>query len=488
MTVQQAVGHEDTPSSVDKKLRLARSASEILASMSRRERADILEAFAEGLALARVQLVNIAVEETSIDAALLDAEMDRTVAQLRFMGEVIVDGDYLEIAVDTDRSTETVHRMLIPLGVVAIFGSSNFPFAYGVAGGDSASALAAGCAIVVKEHPSHPRTCEAILRTLHTALDQRGIPRSIVSLVSGFDAGQQIVQSPMVHAVGFTGSTKGGRALFDLAVGRAEPIPFYGELGSLNSAVVTPEAALQRGAMLGHLLAESLLRRGGQMCTKPGLIFLPSGASGDALLETMATIVEGSETVELLNEDVRRQFVNGSSSLAVARGVKIAAGAVTLHDHRPVTPVLFATNARQFADLSLEEIFGPVALVVRYEHASELTAMLRRLEASLVMAIHAEPHETSILDAVLQIMTQMAGRLVWGAATTGLAVGWATHHGGGYPASTSILHTSVGAHAIRRWLRPVSYQGFPDFLLPSELVHGDELFRPSRRINGDIVR
>lgn len=478
---------DDDRASVDTVLREARSASVTLAALSRQDRAEVLTALAAGLERDSETLVSIAAAETHLDAAVLGAEVDRTVAQLRFFGEVLLDGAYLEVAIDTDRGAETVHRMLVPLGVAAVFGSSNFPFAYGVAGGDSASALAAGCAIVVKEHPSHPLTCRAVLDNLRATLQRLGLPASIASLVRGFAAGQQLVQSPEVRAVGFTGSTGGGRALFDLAVRRPDPIPFYGELGSLNCVMVTAGAARRRGIEIGTLVAESLLRRGGQMCTKPGLVLLPSGEDGDAVLEALGSCVGSAPAVELLNDGVRGHFTRGTIEMADMEGVEIVAGALTVRANGAVSPVLFSAAVRNISEVAgLDEVFGPVALVLRYDSVAEVVGVLGRLNAALVAGIHAEPDERQLLELVVPGLAAVAGRLVWGGATTGLSVGWATHHGGGYPASTSVLHTSVGAHAIRRWLRPISYQGFPENVIPREL-QVDRPDRPMSRIDGVVV-
>jgi len=427
----------------------------------------MLEAMADELDAATDPLVEVADAETHLGATTLRAEIQRTAGQLRFFVEVLRDGAYLELATDSDRGPETQHRMLVPLGVAAVFGSSNFPFAYGVAGGDTASALAAGCAVVVKEHPSHPLTCRAVLAALRAALRAVELPEDVVSLVRGFEAGASLVTSSAVRAVGFTGSVRGGRALHDLCVTRPDPIPFYGELGSLNPVVVTPGAARRRSRHIGELLAESMTRRGGQMCTQPGLMLVPQGPDGDALLEVVAELTDCAEAVTLLNETVRTQFGAGTRSMVELLGATVRAG-VMPGDNAAVRPVLLEANAAVAAGMALEEVFGPVSLVLRYHDVAEAVEVIRALDAALVAGVHAETDEAATVGALLAGLTPIVGRLVWGAPTTGLAIGWATHHGGSYPASTS-PHTSVGATAIRRWLRPIGFQGFPEQLLPAEL-------------------
>jgi NADP-dependent aldehyde dehydrogenase len=443
--------------SVEGTLRRARGAAPAFAAASRRDRAAALLATADALDAERDALVDLARHETHYGTAILEGELERTTQQLRFFGEVILDGAYLERA--TDGGAVDVHRVLVPLGIVAVFGSSNFPFAYGVAGGDTASALAAGCAVVVKEHPSHPRTCSAVLAILRAALVTARFDADVVTMVRGFDAGVELVTATDVRAVGFTGSTRGGRALHDLAASRPAPIPFYGELGSLNPVVVTALAAQERAGELGALLASSALQRAGQMCTKPGVILVAEGDAGDAIAQVMVDEFDSSAPVRLLNEAVREQFVAGTGALAALSGVVVRGGALSEGGGKsdPVRPVLFEVSAAEFGDVELDEVFGPTSLILRYSDVTEASA-----------------------EAFARVLSSSVGRLVWNGPTTGLTVGWATHHGGGYPSSTSI-HSSVGATAIRRWLRPLSYQGVPEALLPDDLRADERSTRTAAR-------
>jgi NADP-dependent aldehyde dehydrogenase len=445
-------------------------AAPAFAATSRDERARALVAMAARLDAHRDELVDLARVETHYSVEVLTGELQRTTDQLRFFGDVLEDGAYLERATDTDRGPADVHRLLVPLGLVAVFGSSNFPFAYGVAGGDSASALAAGCVVLVKEHPSHPLTCRAVLALLKEGLVECGLDADTINMVGGFDAGAALVTAPAVHAVGFTGSTAGGRALYDLAANRPSPIPFYGELGSLNPVVVTAAAAVERATAIGELLADSVLQRAGQMCTKPGVILVAEGGAGDEIVRTMDARFEVQEAVQLLNPTVRDQFVAGTRSLAADAAVRLVGGSLAPDSAAgAVRPALFEATSGEFEGVaSLSEVFGPTSIVLRYRDASDARALLAELEPALVGGVHAATGDDPDAAELVQAILPGVGRVVWNAPTTGLAVGWATHHGGGYPASTS-AHSSVGASAIRRWLRPVSYQGVPERFLPADL-------------------
>ncbi|WP_327241794.1 aldehyde dehydrogenase family protein [Streptomyces sp. NBC_01320] len=463
--------------------RAARTAP-VLAALGRAGRGRLLAAMADALWADRERLAATADEETALGVPALLAEVARTADQLRLFGRVLDEGSYLGVTVDARSADGTafppVRRWLVPLGPVAVFGASNFPFAYGVAGGDTASALAAGCPVVAKEHPSHPRTCALVLDTLRRAATGAGAPADVVTMVSGFEAGADLVRSPHLAAVGFTGSVGGGRALFDLCAARPSPIPFYGELGSVNPAVVLPGAARNRPVDLARVLADSVLTRGGQVCTKAGLLFLPKDADGDAVLEALLARVTGTAWPVLLNSSICAAYVAGTAARAALPGVRVLTRDEPSAGGRldPVPPVLLTTDAATLREnpgsaLS-EECFGPCALVVRYRDTEDLTAALAALAPSLVCALHADDADGDTARAVLPLLAAGAGRVVWNDATCGLRVGWATQHGGGYPASTASGTTSVGAAAIGRWLRPVAYQGVPAGFLPDELRAGDE--------------
>ncbi len=468
---------------------------------TRDERARWLEALADALESDRAHLVRIAHRETHLSEARLDGEITRTASQLRFFAGVVRDGGYLEATLDSpDASTipprPDLRRMLRPLGTVAVFAASNFPFAFSVLGNDAASALAAGCPVVVKAHPGHPelsrRTAELAVRALADA----GAPSGTFALVEGMDAGVALVQHPAIAAVGFTGSVRGGRALFDLACARPAPIPFYGELGSINPVVITEAAAHESAPHLAAGLVGSFTRDGGQYCTKPGLVFVPSGAGfEDALSEALAgyegqrllTTGMSEAFAERVAEFARREDVEVIGTVRDAgsgSGGGVAAGAGAGSDVDPSAPAVIVVDAdafRQSSDEFLTECFGPLTVVVRYNDDAALAAALALLEGSLTATVHHAPDED--VSALAGSLSRVAGRVVFNGWPTGVAIAWAQHHGGSWPATTASVHTSVGATAIRRFLAPIVFQDAPASVLPPELRDGNPL-GISRRENG----
>ncbi|MEF3402535.1 aldehyde dehydrogenase family protein [Agromyces sp. CCNWLW203] len=467
---------------------------------SRADRARWLTALAEALDAHRDELVALAAEETRLSPARLTGEVTRTATQLRFFAGVALEGSYVEATLDAPDASLTpprpdLRRMLRPLGVVAVFAASNFPFAFSVLGGDTASALAAGCPVVVKAHPGHPRLSRRVVEIARASLTDAGSPSSALALVDGFEAGTALVRHPLVSAVGFTGSTRGGRALFDLASARPAPIPFYGELGSINPVVVTPDAAADVAAIAAGL-AGSFTRDGGQYCTKPGLVFVPEGSGFEAAL--VAALADAPSQA-LLTDGIASAFDSGSAGLSARDDVEVVFAGERATD--AAAPVVIATTVEGFVaahEAFLEECFGPLTLLVRYPAegsaapgapladalGGSLVAALAVLEGSLTGTIHHAPGEDVV--ELTEALARVAGRVVYNGWPTGVAIAWAQHHGGGWPATTASVHTSVGATAIRRWLTPIAYQDAPAAVLPPELTDGNPLGIP-RREDGVLV-
>nr|WP_260312198.1 MULTISPECIES: aldehyde dehydrogenase (NADP(+)) [unclassified Rathayibacter] len=448
------------------------------------ERALWLEAVATALDSRSDDLVAIADAETHLGSPRLPGELARTTAQLRLFAAVIREGSYLEATIDHADPANTppngdMRRLLVPLGPVAVFAASNFPFAFSVAGGDTASALAAGNPVVVKAHPGHPETSTLTAEIVMAALVAAGAPDGLFALVSGHEAGIALVEHPLITAVGFTGSVSGGRALFDRAVSRLVPIPFYGELGSLNPVVITAAAAAARGAELAAGLAGSFTMGAGQFCTKPGLVFVPSGSDFAAALAPEIPTRRGAV---LLTESIRASFPRGLAALSAEPGVSVVAGDPE-QGADGATAVALRTDVATLLkrpDVLLEECFGPVTVLVEYASEAELLATLAVVPGSLTATVHAEPEEP--LGDLVDALRSKAGRLLFGGWPTGVAVTWSQQHGGPYPASTSVF-TSVGATAIRRFLRPVTYQTAPAAVLPAALRDGNPL-GIVRRVDG----
>jgi len=500
---------EATTADVDAAVRAAHAARSALAD--RATRSAFLRTAATELETARESLVAAADAETALGTARLTGELTRTQTQLRAFADVVDAGRFLDVIIDHPDDTVVppvpdLRRYKIPLGVVAVYAASNFPLAFSVPGGDTASALAAGCPVVVKAHPDHPATSHLAGQALRTAALRHGLPADVVQVVHGFDAGVDLIRHPLVAAAGFTGSVRGGRALFDTAAARPAPIPFHGELGSLNPVVVTPGAADDRAEDIGAGLAGSVTLGHGQFCVKPGLVLVPDGTAGDRMVAALVAALQNTAADVLLDDRMRQAYLDGAAARSALPGVRTL---VTAHADGPraVTPALVAVPAAQLAhpgpcDLLLEENFGPTTTIARYATDDEADAVLARLPGSLTATLQTaiatmstrathhrdnsggptRPHQDPAAARLLPRLTELAGRVVVNAWPTGVAVAAAQHHGGPYPATTS-TSTSVGATAIERWLRPVVHQNTPEALLPPEL-RDDNPLRVPRTVDG----
>ncbi|MFF0792102.1 aldehyde dehydrogenase (NADP(+)) [Streptomyces spiralis] len=493
---REQVAVEATAEEVDAAVRAAHAARGALAD--RTVRAAFLRTAADRLEAARDQLVEAADAETALGPVRLTGELARTCHQLRAFAGIVDEGAFLDVIINHPDDTATppvpdLRRYKVPLGVVAVYSASNFPFAFSVAGGDTASALGAGCPVVVKAHPDHPALSELVARVLRSAAAEHGIPEGVLGLVHGFEAGIELIGHPLVAAAGFTGSVRGGRALFDAAAARAVPIPFHGELGSLNPVLVTEAAAAERAEAIGAGLAGSMTLGVGQFCVKPGLVLVPAGAAGDNLVKSLTDAVSDTAAGVLLDHRMRDNFLAGIAERAELTDVDspVTPGAGGEHT---VSAGFLTVPAERLAregdhDLLLEECFGPVTVVARYADDGEATAVLSRLPGNLTATVHLSAEEAAGEGRgaeLLAELTPLAGRVLVNGWPTGVAVAPAQHHGGPYPATTS-TSTSVGGTAIERWLRPVAYQNAPEALLPPELRDDNPLGLP-RRFDGRLER
>ncbi|MCX4999021.1 aldehyde dehydrogenase (NADP(+)) [Streptomyces longwoodensis] len=491
---REQVAVEATAQEVDAAVRAAHEVRGSLAD--RAVRAAFLRGAADALEAARDGLVETADAETALGPVRLTGELARTCYQLRAFADIVDEGAFLGVVIDHPDDTATppvpdLRRYKVPLGVVAVYSASNFPFAFSVAGGDTASALAAGCPVVVKAHPDHPGLSELVVKVLRRAAREQGVPDAVVGLVHGFEAGLELIRHPLVAAAGFTGSVKGGRALFDAAAARPVPIPFHGELGSLNPVVVTEAAAAERAEAIGAGLAGSMTLGVGQFCVKPGLVLVPSGAAGDGLVKSLTDAVSDTDAGVLLDHRMRDNFLAGIAERTQLPDVEspVTPGAGGEHT---VSAGFLTVPAGKLAgegehDVLLEECFGPVTVVARYDDDAEARAVLSRLPGNLTATVHLSTEEAEGRGRgpeLLAVLTPLAGRVLVNGWPTGVAVAPAQHHGGPYPATTS-TSTSVGGTAIERWLRPVAYQNAPEALLPPELRDDNPLGLP-RRFNGRL--
>ncbi|MFC9535978.1 aldehyde dehydrogenase (NADP(+)) [Streptomyces sp. NPDC056975] len=465
---------------------VCRSAAEEFAELAQRDRAfrgELLRDLADAMEDRRADIVSLGVRETGLTRPRLEGELTRTVYQARVFADVVDEGGYLEATIDHAGDTPMgpapdLRRLLVPTGPVAVFGASNFPLAFSVPGGDTMSALAAGCPVVVKAHDSHPALSVLVHGILSAAAGAAGAPAGTIGLVHGREAGARLVQHPAISAVGFTGSLDGGRALMRLIEQRPTPIPFFGELASLNPVIVTQAAAAARGEAFAAGLVTSLTGSGGQLCTKPGLVLVPHGPAGDALVDAAGA----QPAAALLNARIRDGYEGTSAELRCVPGLRVVAeGEKPAGDGFAVAPRLLTMQARDLARAQIGECFGPTTIVARYTEA-ELVDVITGLPGSLTATIHSEPGED--VNVVVPALLPKAGRLLFDGFPTGVSVSWAQHHGGPWPA-TNTQHTSVGPTSIRRFLRPVTWQSAPAEVLPRELQ--DTYTSIPRRVDGRLI-
>ena len=467
-----------TPDMVNRACEAAEEAFWTYGYTSREERAKFLEAIADEMEARADQITEIGTSETGLPEARLQGERGRTTGQLRLFASHIRDGKYLDVRHDKalpDREPlprPDLKMVQRPIGPVAVFGASNFPLAFSTAGGDTAAALAAGCPVVVKGHSAHPGTGEIVAEAIDAAIKKCGMPAGVFSLIQGGnrEVGQTLVQHPLIKAVGFTGSLGGGRALYDLCAQRPEPIPFFGELGSVNPMFLLPHAAKARGADIGKGWAGSLTMGAGQFCTNPGIAVVESGPEGDAFVEAAAAALRDVGPQVMLTDGIAEAYKKGKSRFDGRNAVE----PVLANDDegRHASPNLYQTNAENYLqDHALgEEVFGPLGLVVRVSGPDEMSNLAKGFEGQLTATLHMDEGDTEQAKALLPILERKAGRILVNGFPTGVEVADAMVHGGPYPASTNFGATSVGTLSIRRFLRPVCYQNMPDAVLPGDLA------------------
>lgn len=471
---QFAVG---TPELVDRAARAAEEAFWRYGYSSRKDRAAFLKAIADEIEARAEAIAEIGAQETGLPEARLNGERGRTTGQLCLFADHIDKGDYLdrrhdEALPDRQPSPRPDLKMIQrPIGPVAVFGASNFPLAFSTAGGDTAAALAAGCPVVVKGHGAHPATGELVAEAIDAARQRLDLHPGVFSLVQGGDrsVGQALVQHPDIKAVGFTGSLAGGRALYDLCAARSEPIPFFGELGSVNPVFMLPEAAKARGAEMGKAWAGSLTMGVGQFCTNPGIAVVIEGSEADTFASAAKAALEEVGAQTMLTNGIAEAYRKGRDRVKGSGGVREILTSTC--DRRNAAPCLFETTGETWlANRELgEEVFGPLGLVVKVRDETEMRTVAKSLVGQLTCTVHMDPGDTSLGQSLLPILERKAGRVLANGFPTGVEVADSMVHGGPYPASTNFGHTSVGTLSIRRFLRPVCYQNMPDDLLPADL-------------------
>jgi len=465
---------ETTDAEVDAIVASAAAAAPVWGAESEAgRRAEALEAVADALDERAGELSVLADTETALGGERLIGEVARTTGQLRLFAQVLRDGGYADAVVSPAVGVvPDVRRVTRPAGPVAVFAASNFPFAFSVAGGDTASALAAGCPVVVKAHEGHPVTSDVTAEVVAGALASAGAPAGTFGLVHGVEAGLRLLRHPAIAAAGFTGSTTGGLALAKIAAERPVPIPFYGELGSVNPGVVLPGAAFARPSAIATGYAGSLTLGTGQFCTNPGLLFVPEDVG---LLTAISEAVGASAGGAMLTGRIFAGYEDAVAEAADHPGVTELAAGQPGPGPWGATPRVFQLGLKEFAaDLAVlsRERFGPAGLVITYASVEDLLPVLAALAGNLVGTVHLDTDSAQDIELarqVIAVLEHVAGRIVCNGWPTGVAVVAAQHHGGPFPATTVPAYTSVGTAAIRRWLVPVAYQNFPAGLLPPAL-------------------
>jgi 2,5-dioxopentanoate dehydrogenase len=491
--------HEASPADVERAMTAAAGAFAEYRARSGEERAKFLESIADEIEKLGPALLERANAETGLPLARITGERARTCGQLRLFAQVAREGSWVDARIDPalperqPAPRPDLRRMLIPLGPVVVFGSSNFPLAFSVAGGDTASALAAGCTVVVKAHRAHPGTSELVGGAIARAAAGCGLPAGVFSLMHGGGAtiGVARVKHPATTAVGFTGSHDAGRALFDAAATRPHPIPVFAEMSSLNPVFVLPGALAERGATIASGLVGSFTLGVGQFCTKPGLVFVVRTPATDAFLGQLAEAVRAAPCGTMLTADIRDSFVANRAKITGGVNVQPLASATAAANpgRTESQPGVWTTTAANFLvhhELALEA-FGPFTLVVLADTLDEISACAASLDGQLTATLHGTPADLAAARPLIAALEQKVGRVLVNGFPTGVEVCPAMNHGGPYPATTDVRFTSVGTAAMFRFARPICYQGFADELLPPALQNANPLGL-LRLVNGQSTR
>jgi alpha-ketoglutaric semialdehyde dehydrogenase len=447
---------------------------------SAEQRASFLESIATNIDALGAALTERAIAETGLPAARVTGETARTVGQLRLFAAVVRDQGWRGVRVDTPLPDRTplprpdLRQRSVPVGPVAVFGASNFPLAFSVAGGDTASALAAGCPVIVKGHPAHPGTSELVGRAIRAAVAEHGLPEGTFSLLQGttHELGTALVTDPRIKAVGFTGSRRGGLALVAAAQRRSEPIPVYAEMSSVNPVFLLPGALTERAAATAAAYVTSVTGSAGQLCTQPGLVFALDGPSTDAFLDAAAEKLADIAATPMLTRGIAGAFDHGVAAVAETPGVQTVVTGTNADDLAvPGVAHLFVTDGDTFLSTPelADEVFGPASLEVRVRDVDQLRRIVDGLEGQLTASVHLTEADQALAGELLDELELVAGRVIVNGWPTGVEVGYAMVHGGPFPATSAPASTSVGTRAIERFLRPVVYQDVPEALLPPEL-------------------
>lgn len=490
--------HNATPEEVHNAVVAAVDAYSQTRTFSASRLADFLDKAAEEIMALGDELLQTADMETGLGLPRLTGERGRTTGQLQAFAKMLREGSYVEAIIDTalpDRQPAPrpdIRRMRVPIGPVGVFSASNFPFAFAVAGGDTASAWAAGNPVIVKGHPGHPATSELFAVAINRAITATGFPAGWFSLLQGntVEVGQLLVQHPLMEAIGFTGSLRGGRAIYDTAAQRKRPIPVYAEMGSINPVLILPDALAARADSLAEGLANSATMGSGQFCTNPGVVFMLDSTATQSFIHNYTNLMSTRTPGVLLNEQIESGLEHAVASTQSRSTIHTLTGGFVVEGDSfcYANTVMKTTGAEFTADAALQvEHFGPVTLFVVCASSDELSLALQALHGNLTATIHAEASEVETARSYAELLREKVGRLLWNGFPTGVEVVNAQVHGGPYPATTAAASTSVGLTAIQRFMRPVAFQNMPDALLPDALKNANPL-NIWRTVNNELTR
>ncbi|QEC58413.1 aldehyde dehydrogenase (NADP(+)) [Flavisolibacter ginsenosidimutans] len=472
-----------TVEEVNEALLQSAKAFQLYGKRSLKERANFLYAVAEEMKNISSELLSIAQKETHLDEARLKVELNRTLFQLTSYADACAEGTWLDLRIDTgDKARNSpkpdLRKMLVPLGPVVVFGASNFPFAYSTAGGDTACALAAGCSVIIKAHPAHAGTSERVAAAVQKTAKKQGLPEGIFLHLhgAGFEVGKALIQHPLTKAVGFTGSFEGGKALFDLAAQRNEPIPVFAEMGSVNPVFLLPQKLANETGKLASMLAASITQSVGQFCTNPGILVGVKSKVLDEFKEFLGEQIKQTSPTSMLHPGIAKSFQKNRAKAIEEGAVVVATNEADVEEDESI-PTLAEVPAEQFLQNTLlhKEVFGPYSLLVECATKEEMLEVAKAIEGQLTCTLMATDEEANKNSELIDALKEKCGRFVFNGVPTGVEVALSMQHGGPYPATTDSRFTAVGADGIKRFARPLCFQNWNNDLLPDELKNENPL-------------
>jgi len=470
---------------VDDALQEAQIAFLSYKNINGKKKAEFLRVIADEMEALGGELLSTAMRETNLPEARIIGERGRTTGQCRMFADLVEQGSWVEARVDTALPDRTplpkpdIRKMLVPIGPVVVFGAANFPLAYSTAGGDTASALAAGCPVIVKAHPAHAATSELVAIAINKAIDKTGMPKGVFQHLhgNGFEVGQALVKHPLTKAVGFTGSLAGGKALFDLACQRAQPIPVFAEMSSINPVILLPDTLVQQAEKTAAALVGSITQGVGQFCTNPGLIVAIQNDGLNRFVKSLSEGINNALPGIMLHQGIADNYNKRLAHTLEQKGVTVEGESSSNASENQGKPLVASTSASTFIKNTLlaEEVFGPFSLIVKCKDINELHAVVNHLKGQLTTSIFGDESEIAKYSSLVNMLIEKAGRLIINGVPTGVEVCPSMNHGGPFPATTDSRFTAVGIDAIKRFARPVAFQSFPNSLLPEELQDGNPL-------------